>query len=574
MVITEVKMKKIIMAIICCIVLVAAAVSCDRTGDNTASPGENGVTEDGDAKDIADSGKEDDGISADNPDSGTDSVSDEDTKDNESKEPDVDENTPDVSNRLTEEEEMEIFNSIIASIPLKAEEPVKYKFSNVSVHDPSVIRIDDTYYIFGSHLAAAKSTDLMNWTLIASGVTPTNPIIPNAQKEMEEAFKWARTDTFWAPDVVQLEDGRFYYYYCNCEGSSPLSALGYAVSDNIEGPYKNLGILLRSGMKDELSENGDAYDARIHPNVVDPHVFFDKEGRLWMLYGSYSGGIYILELDPKTGRPLESGYGKKLLGENHLRIEGGYVQYSPETDYYYLFLSFGGLDRAGGYNIRIARSKNPDGPYYDYEGNNMIDCKGPKHSFFDDNTAQKYGSKLMGSYRWNSVEGEDSNNRQAYLSPGHNSTIYQEETGKYFIIFHTRFENRGEHHEVRVHQMFLNEDGWFVIAPYRYVGETIGTFTEEEIAGAYKAINHGKDISPRIKQSVNIVLQEDHTVIGDMNGTWELKDGNKLTLTIDETVYKGVVLKQWDEFGLKNVITFSVLSEEGISIWGSGYEAK
>ena len=168
MVITEVKMKKIIMAIICCIVLVAAAVSCDRTGDNTASPGENGVTEDGDAKDIADSGKEDDGISADNPDSGTDSVSDEDTKDNESKEPDVDENTPDVSNRLTEEEEMEIFNSIIASIPLKAEEPVIQVFQCLRSY-PSVIRVDDTYYIFGSHLAAAKSTDLMNWTLIASG---------------------------------------------------------------------------------------------------------------------------------------------------------------------------------------------------------------------------------------------------------------------------------------------------------------------------------------------------------------------------------------------------------------------
>ncbi len=30
--------------------------------------------------------------------------------------------------------------------------------ANVSVHDPSVVKVDDTYYIFGSHLAAAKST--------------------------------------------------------------------------------------------------------------------------------------------------------------------------------------------------------------------------------------------------------------------------------------------------------------------------------------------------------------------------------------------------------------------------------
>lgn len=476
--------------------------------------------------------------------------------------------------QLTKEEAKEVFDKMIENVPLKAENPVTYEFSNVSVHDPSIVQLGNTYYIFGSHLAAAKTEDLMNWTMIGSGVNPSNPIIPDAKKEMKEAFTWARTNTFWAPDVVQLEDNKFYHYYCNCEGSSPLSALGYAVSDNIEGPYKDLGIILKSGMNSEPSENGDKYNANIHPNAIDPHVFFDNDGRLWMLYGSYSGGIYILELDTKTGKPLESGYGTKLLGENHLRIEGGYIQYSHETDYYYLFLSFGGLDRVGGYNIRIARSKTPDGPYYDYEGNDMIDCKGPAGTFFNDKAAEEYGSKLMGSFRWNGLDGEENSDRQAYMSPGHNSTIYQEETGKYFLIFHTRFENRGEHHEVRVHQMFLNKDGWFVVAPYRYVGETIGSYTKEDIVGAYKAINHQKDISPNIKQSVNIVLQEDHSIIGDMNGTWELIGDNDLILNIDDTVYKGVVLEQWDEHGLKNVITFSVMSEEGISIWGSGYKAR
>jgi len=40
---------------------------------------------------------------------------------------------------------------------------------NVSVHDPSVIKVDDTYYVFGSHLAAAKSMILSNgiWLLLA-----------------------------------------------------------------------------------------------------------------------------------------------------------------------------------------------------------------------------------------------------------------------------------------------------------------------------------------------------------------------------------------------------------------------
>ncbi len=477
------------------------------------------------------------------------------------------------TNEATKEEETALFNSILESIPLKAKENVTHTFANVSVHDPSILEVNNTYYIFGSHLAGAKSTDLINWTLIDSGVTKTNKIIPDAMTEMSEAFTWAKTNTFWAPDVIQLEDGKFYYYYCNCEGSSPLSALGVAVSDQVEGPYKDLGIILRSGMAEEPGEDGDTYDATVDPNVVDPCVFYDKDNRLWMMYGSYSGGIFILELNKKTGMPLESGYGKKLLGKNHLRIEGSFIQYSEETGYYYMFLSFGGLTSDGGYNIRVCRSKNPDGPYYDSAGNDMINCVGADGSFFDDRAAEKFGTKLMGSFHWNSAEGEENTGHYGYLSPGHNSTIYQEETGKYFLVFHARFEGKGENHEVRVHQMFLNEDGWFVVAPYRYVGETIGSYAESDVTGAYKVINHDRDITAQVKFSQNVILKENHTVVGDWHGTWELTGDNTCTLTIDGVEYKGVFLEQWDENGLKNVMTFTVQSLEGISIWGSGYEA-
>ncbi|MBO6282722.1 MAG: arabinan endo-1,5-alpha-L-arabinosidase, partial [Pseudobutyrivibrio sp.] len=39
--------------------------------------------------------------------------------------------------------------------------------SGVSVHDPSILEVDGTYYIYGSHMTAAKSTDLLNWESIA-----------------------------------------------------------------------------------------------------------------------------------------------------------------------------------------------------------------------------------------------------------------------------------------------------------------------------------------------------------------------------------------------------------------------
>ncbi len=459
---------------------------------------------------------------------------------------------------------------------LMAHSPVEHTFQEVSVHDPSVIQGDDgSYYIFGSHLAVAKTDDLMNWEYVNQGVKNKNSVIPDVYKQMKEAFEWAHSNTFWAPDVVQLTDGTYAMYYCNCEGNSPLSCLGLATAETVEGPYTNQGILRFSGMgADVPDEDGDLYQGNQDPNAVDPVVFYDAEGRLWMIYGSYSGGIFVLEMDPATGLPLEEGYGKKLLGGNHLRIEAPYVIYNPETGYYYMFLSFGGLDSFGGYNIRVCRSENPDGPYYDSMGNEMTDCKGPTGSTFSDITAERFGTKLMGGYKFQWVEGEAGEKRLGYLSPGHNSCLYEEESGKYFIIYHTRFESGGELHQVRVHQMFFNEDGWPVIAPYRYTGETLDTYTDEQIAGTYKWIDHGREISAELHLSQQVTLKANGSLSGDVTGTWQRTGDNGIQLTVDGKVYKGVLLQQWDEDGLKNVMTFSALCEEtGVAVWGSGLGA-
>ena len=212
-------------------------------------------------------------------------------------------------------------------------------FANVSVHDPSIIKVGTEYYVFGSHLGAAKSTDLMNWTLVADGVTNANPLFDNVLTDLQETFAWSQNNDLWAPDVVKLADGKFYFYYDSCKGDSPLSAMGVAVADTVNGPYVNRQIFLKSGMAG-LSEDGVTnYDARVHPNVIDPQTFFDHDGNLWMIYGSYSGGIFILAMDETTGLPEPGqGYGKHLLGGNHARIEGAYVLYNPMTAFYYMFV--------------------------------------------------------------------------------------------------------------------------------------------------------------------------------------------------------------------------------------------
>ena len=459
----------------------------------------------------------------------------------------------------------------LLSPPARATTSATPTFGNVSVHDPSIVRDGSTYWVFGSHLASAKSTDLMHWTQVSTSPAAGNALVPNPATEFAEALAWAQTTTFWAPDNLKLSDGLYHFYCCACKGDSPRSALGIATSKSIGGPYVNQRIILKSGMWNQTSPDGTIYDATKHPNAVDPAVFFDATGKkLWMVYGSYSGGIFILELDPKTGVPKAGqGYGKKLIGGNHARIEGPYIIYSPETKYYYLFLSFGGLDAAGGYNIRVGRSRAPNGPYVDAEGYDLTKVAGAPGTVFDDASIAPHGVKLMGNWQFLHVSSDAKLTSTGYVSPGHNSVYRNPSTGEYFIVFHTRFVGRGEYHEVRVHPLYFNDAGWPVVAPHRYAGERMETAIASRIPGTYKLINHGKDITATVKTSSLITLTSDHKITGAATGTWSLSGHHNATLKLGSTTYRGVFVRQWDDDNQRWVQAFTVLSANGIAAWGS-----
>ena len=52
-------------------------------------------------------------------------------------------------------------------------------------------------------------------------------------------------------------------------------------------------------------------------------------------------------------------------------------------------------------------------------------------------------------------------------------STFQDDDGKYYITYHQRFDDGTEYHEPRVHQMYKNEDGWFIAAPFDTMGETL-----------------------------------------------------------------------------------------------------
>ncbi len=440
-----------------------------------------------------------------------------------------------------------------------AETAQQVKFKNVSVHDPSVLRTEDgRFYIYGSHMQAAWSDDLVNWKMFSK--LDKCALQPEYAVEFKEAMTWAQTGTFWAPDVIQLADGRYYMYYCCCEGSSPLSALGLAVSDSPEGPFENVQILLKSG------ESG--YDATQYPNAIDPCVFFDASGqRLYMVYGSYSGGIFLLELDPETGLilPGQEPYGVHLLGGNHGCIEAPYIVYNEDTGYYYLFLSFGGLGVNDGYNIRVCRSKDVAGPYEDAAGQSMLECKCAPGNFWNNDDIAPYGTKLMGGYLFKPLAGENSDRENAIRSPGHNSVYFDEDSGRWFILHHTRFASTGDRYIVQVRELFFNEAGWPMAAPTRYVPEA-----EDKAAltleGTFKLLRHEKDVNLTEHVSVAADFAPDGTISGQAGGSFTAADG-KIELTVDGVRYTGVCYVGYDETQEAFVSCVTALSDDGQALW-------
>lgn len=482
-------------------------------------------------------------------------------------------------------------------------EMTEVSYNRVSVHDPSVIYDNGTYYIFGTHMAWAKSTDLMNWESFQMNINADYAKLFG--KEWEEYCETASNPNLngnlWAPDVIYNPNMSKYCFYMSVNGDDWNSVIVLLTADSIEGPYEYVGPVVYSGfntdshdvkLTDVYQVLGDGADLTRYQNVkntklnaIDPCVIFDEEGSLWMVFGSWFGGLYMLRLDENTGlrdyntiyetipNEQDAYYGYKVHGGFGVSGEGPYI--IERDGYYYLFVSYGGLVADGGYQIRVFRSENITGPYVDEAGNNAVYTKECNDLF------EKVGVRIMGSYDW-------TGNREIRVAQGHNSA-YVTEDGEIFMVYHSRFAGGKngitEAHEVRVQQLFVNEDGWLVAAPYEYAGEKISEtgYAMDEMCGDYEFVIHtpttyyqtagSKTLG--IMQPSNITLNEDGTVTGELEGQWTYEDGTPdMTITVGGVTYKGVFVKMPSEQLYFNpnerkvVMTFTVLGDN-VTAWGS-----
>jgi len=526
-------------------------------------------------------------------------------------------------------------------------------YSNVAVHDPSVVYnpSDTYYYIVGSHIAVAKTKDLVNWSAVNTGnehssflsesyktafsSCPTHEVQVKRGSEIvtetlgsfdagaycsiyaSNASQWISGD-MWAPDIIYNEQMGKWCMYLSLNGDNWASVIVLLTADSPNGPFKYEAPIVFGGFNN-VSYSGKKVDVAktdmhivtgsnslpsrfssagskwgtYYPNCIDPCSFYDEEGELWLAYGSWSGGIFMLKLDKNTGlrdytytysgttldanATSDQYFGKKIAGGYYVSGEGPYIQHIG--NYYYLFMSYGGYAPDGGYEMRVFRSSSPTGPYKDASGN-VATFSNYQLNFGPSSTTNR-GMKLLGAFNnWGTMTvGE--------CAEGHNSACVDAD-GNAFVVYHTKFNNGTIHHQVRVRQLFQNEFGWLVASPFRYTGmkttqtqiETERLYSNEEIAGTYQLMIHPYKLNHKNYAEatpVSVVLSEDGKISGDKTGTWEFTQEGKsyIKMVISGVAYYGVVAEQNID-GLTDMpaVCISCVSNSGVPVWAYKYAPK
>ena len=256
--------------------------------------------------------------------------------------------------------------------PIKPEPEVEYVYSTYTnpvsviyengsdfkaeVADPSIVRGDDgLFYIFATGGVVLKSEDACNWVVHATKVLPSMPTWD------VDVWGYGVNPGIWAPDVIKIGDKWIYYYSLSAWGKC--CGIGLAVADEITGPYEDLGKLF------DYKEIG-------IDNAIDPHVFVEDDGTVYMSVGSFQG-LYLLQLT-SDGLELEGGVetqardkvliAGKVGGWDGSTYEGSYI--IKKDGYYYYFGSAGTCceGKNSTYRVLVGRAEEITGPYLDANG--------------------------------------------------------------------------------------------------------------------------------------------------------------------------------------------------------------
>ncbi len=527
--------------------------------------------------------------------------------------------------------------SLISVTAPKIEKPASDSYIGsygaYDVKDPSVFYDEESgmYYCFGSDNVVVKSKDLVNW----SGRTTyfehpenasSNAVISFSQ--FDSVAKWAKAHGYSedetlsdkdndrtpiAPEIVKI-DGTYYLYFSlsKVNGSNE-SAIFCVKTNNLAQSistkeWEDVGLVISTCAGERA-------------NAVHPSVLVD-DGKVYMTYGGYysqGGEINLLELNAKNGLLLDSGsingeggkisasHGKKTFRSGVLvakpgavpgmsdnkgsLVSGADIVYNKDTGYYYLFVTYG--YEGTSYNVRVARSKDIEGPYTDAWGQKMDEYAKDMYST---------GTMLMSGYNFtNSSQGRVSYTNVGRASIG-SPNVIKTSDGGWFVASQSQLyykvdstittgstmaEEKGIKTNsapcLEVRELFWNESGWPMSMPEVYSGEAAkGGVKLKELYGNwdiivfdstsdkddYRAVSRSQSQIVSVMQKA-VISQKDIKKDNGLNpGTSFAKSGKGYTITVDSVEYTVYARTLWDwELNEGSIVIFGT-GEDGSLLWG------
>jgi len=230
-------------------------------------------------------------------------------------------------------------NTIKPATPQKAFNPILF----ADVPDMSMVRVDDTYYMSSTtmHMSPGvpimKSTDLVNWQLVSycyDTLASTDELNLTNGKSTYGRGSWASS--------IRFHNGTFYVTtFAQPTGSTHI----YSTKNIEKGPWKAVSF---------------------RPSLHDHSLFFDQDGKVYMLYGNRK--LTLVELNADLSGLKESGVNQVVIENSTLPTEhignsglGEGSQLFKVKDKYYLFNIT--WPRGGMRTVVIYRAAKITGPY-------------------------------------------------------------------------------------------------------------------------------------------------------------------------------------------------------------------
>ncbi|MBB3111538.1 arabinan endo-1,5-alpha-L-arabinosidase [Paenibacillus phyllosphaerae] len=223
---------------------------------------------------------------------------------------------------------------------------------DIGVHDPAYIVESGITWVFSTGqgiqvLYSSNGTTFSRGTQVfASEPSWWSTYVPNHTKL-----------DVWAPDIYYY-NGKYHLYYSISSFGSNTSAIGLVTCTSIlKGDWVDQGVVVSSNSSSTY-------------NAIDPNLFADKSGNLYMSFGSWFAGIYVTAIDKTTMKPTGNSY---RVATKSGGIEGSSIIYNASTGYYYLFVSIGTCcaGTSSTYKVAVGRSTSVFGPYYAKDGTDM-----------------------------------------------------------------------------------------------------------------------------------------------------------------------------------------------------------